>query len=109
MRFPQEEGAHRQRRERVGRVTRVSFPLPFPNLKPTHKRTQKKMHWSQSPRVLEIRLLRIAPVDSCVYWPLRDNLVLDAPAPAQGSSQGPVWGSTPGGGGVSNLSLEADP
>lgn len=42
MRFPQEEGAHRQRRERVGRVTRVSFPLPFPNLKPTHKRKQKK-------------------------------------------------------------------
>lgn len=42
MRFPQKEGAHRQRRERVGRVTRVSFPLPFPNLKPTHKRKQKK-------------------------------------------------------------------
>lgn len=105
MRFPQEEGAHRQRRERVGRVTRVSFPLPFPNLKPTHKRKQKKMHWSQSPRVLEIRLLRIAPVDSCIYWPLRENLGARCPSPGPGFFPRPSVGLHPRGGRGSPICL----
>lgn len=110
MRFPQEEGAHRQRRERVGRVTRVSFPLPFPNLKPTHKRKQKKNALESKPTCPrnppsknrscgQLRLLAFEGKPGCSMPQPRPRVLPKAQcgAPPQGGEGSPIclWRQTP--------------